>query len=208
MLVASLAVGGLAIAVHAPPAFACSCAVMEGPEQLGFADVAFSGTLDAVDGPADPLTSLDAVVYGFSVDTVFKGSTDSEAVVFSANNSASCGLEGMVVGARYVVFANVIRTDDDAAALPGSARGGLTSGLCSGTAEVGADGVPAFLGAGRPPTDAAPPSTPGAAPADDGGDGGAGWVLPTAIGVGAVAAIGLGALAFTRRRRPSLEAHG
>jgi hypothetical protein len=196
MLVTSLAVGGFAIAVHAPPASACSCLVTEGAEQFGFADVAFSGTLEEVDSPADPTTSLDAVSYGFSVDTVYKGSTDSEAVVYSANNSASCGLEGLVVGSRYVVYATVIRFDEEAAALPGSARGGLTSGLCSGTAEVDAEGVPAFLGAGRPPTDAPPANTPSAADDD-----GTGWIVPTVIGVGAVAVIGAGAFAFTRRGR-------
>ena len=129
---------------------------------------------------------------------MYKGSTDSEAVVYSANNSASCGLEGLVVGSRYVVYATVIRSDEEAAALPGSARGGLTSGLCSGTAEVAGEGVPAFLGAGRPPTDAPPAETPSAAVEDDDGTG---WIVPAGVGVAAVALIGADAFAFTRRGR-------
>jgi hypothetical protein len=200
MLVTSLAIGGLALAVHAPPASACSCAVAEGPELLGFADVAFTGTLDVVDGPADPLTSTEAVAYTFTVDTVYQGATESDTLVYSANNSASCGLEGLEVGARYLVFATTISTEEEASFLPGSEVGALTSGLCSGTAEVGAEGPPAFLGTGRPPA-GEPAASPDAAPLDDADDDGGGVpAVPIALGVVAVAAIGVGALALTRRR--------
>jgi hypothetical protein len=213
MLVTSLVVGGLALAVHAPPASACSCAVAEGPELLGFADVAFTGTLESMDGPADPLTSTEAVAYTFAVDAVYQGSTGPDVLVYSANNSASCGLEGMTVGARYVVFATTIATEEEASFLPGSQVGALTSGLCSGTAEVGAEGPPAFLGAGRPPA-GAPAETPveetpveetPEASAGDDGDGGSGWILPVSLGAGAVVLVGVavGAFAFTRRRATS-----
>jgi hypothetical protein len=209
MVAASLVAAGLAIAVHAPPAAACSCAVAEGPELLGFADVAFTGTLEAVDGPADPTTSMDAIAYGFAIDTVYKGTTEAEAVVYSANNSASCGLEGLTVGAQYVVFATRIATEEEASFLPGSEVGALTSGLCSGTAELAAAGPPAFLGAGRPPAGepAETPSGAEAAPATgaDDGDGGGAPVVPIVLGVAAVGAIGAGAFALTRRRRPATD---
>jgi hypothetical protein len=105
----------------------------------------------------------------------------------------------MTEGARYVVFATTIRTTEEASALPGSEVGGLTSGLCSGTAELGPDGPPVFLGAGRPPT-GAPTATP--TPSDDSDDGLPGWVLPTAVGAGLVALAAVGAFVVARRRRP------
>jgi hypothetical protein len=199
MIVTSVVAAGLALAVHAPPASACSCAVAEGPELLGFADVAFVGTLAEMDGPADPASSMDAIAYAFDVDTVYKGTADAQALVYSANNSASCGLEGLTVGARYVVFATRIATEEDASFLPGSQVGGLTSGLCSGTAEIGAEGPPAFLGGGRPPAGEPAESPAGEASSPSSGDDGA-PVAPIAIGVAAVAGIGAAAFALTRRR--------
>jgi hypothetical protein len=207
LVAGSLVAAGLAIAVHAQPAAACSCAVAEGPELLGFADVAFTGTLEATDGPADPASSMDAIAYDFSVEAVYKGTAEADALVYSANNSASCGLEGLTVGARYLVFATRIATEEEASFLPGSEVGALTSGLCSGTAELTAEGPPAFLGSGRPPAGqpagepAEAPTGGEAAPATGSpGDDGGVPVVPIALGAVAVAAIGVGTFAWTRRR--------
>jgi hypothetical protein len=194
-ILATLVLGiGLALATHASPAAACSCAVVEGTEQLGLADLVFAGTLDAVDGPAELETSTEAVFYRFTVDEVFKGSTTSDATVASAASSASCGLSGMTVGARYVVFATVLHTEEEARALPGASAGELSGSLCGGTAELGPDGPPAFLGQGRLPSDAGQ-GTPG-----DDGDGGSSWVVPVLVGLGALAAAGAGGLFLARRR--------
>jgi hypothetical protein len=89
------------------PAFGCSCVAQKPAQQAEEADVVFAGTLTDVDEPRQLpiLSSGDEARYTFDIDAVYAGDVASVAVVGSAWSGASCGLEGMTVGERYVVIA-------------------------------------------------------------------------------------------------------
>ena len=85
------------------------------------ADVVFTGTLVEVTPPPARLfwSSGDPATYSFDVERVHQGDIGPSTEVRSAVSGASCGLEGMQTGSRYVVFATL----DD----------GLWANLCGGT---------------------------------------------------------------------------
>ena len=97
------------------------------------------------------------MIYQFEVEQVFKGSASANASVHSVVDGGSCGLEDMLVGHRYTVFA--------------SARDGeLRANLCDGTYRGGPDAALAVVSAAvRTPVNNGPPL----------------WVIAL-IGVGAV----------------------
>ncbi len=102
---AALVLGsGLAL-VGAAPAFACSCAMQSVAEHADGADAVFAGTLTDVDG-ARSLFDGDDTTYAFEVDAVYAGDPAAVAHVTTASSGAACGLEGLEVGDRYVVFAH------------------------------------------------------------------------------------------------------
>jgi hypothetical protein len=107
IVVAALLLGAGMTLLGAAPAFACSCAAQRPAQQAGDADVVFAGTLTDIDEPRQLpiLSSGDEARYTFDVDAVYAGDVASVAVVSSAWSGASCGLEGMTVGERYVVIA-------------------------------------------------------------------------------------------------------
>jgi len=109
IVLAALVLGaGLALLVGAP-AFACSCAGQSPAQHAESADVVFAGTLTDIDEPRQfPVVGSAADSrYTFDVDAVYAGDPAPVARVSSAWSGASCGLEGMEVGERYVVFAHV-----------------------------------------------------------------------------------------------------
>lgn len=116
---AALVLGaGLALVGNAP-AFACSCALQSVAEHADGADVVFAGTLTEAD-VAGSVFNGDQTTYAFEVDAVYAGDPAPVAHVSTASSGSACGLEGLVVGERYVVFAD----DGD---------GGLSASLCGGT---------------------------------------------------------------------------
>lgn len=120
LAVALLAGAGLVILAPSP-AMACSCVPAGTGQPVRWADAVFEATVTDVDEP--PLrglvSSTDPRTYHVEVQTVFEGEPADE--VRSAMSGASCGLEGVSEGDRYVFFAT---TETD----------GLWTSLCSGTA--------------------------------------------------------------------------
>ncbi|HEX6148464.1 hypothetical protein [Nocardioides sp.] len=107
ILIAAVLLGaGLALGA---PAFACSCVAQTPAQYAEGADVVFAGTLTDIDEPRQfPVVSSAAETrYTFDVDAVYAGDPAPVTRVGSAWSGASCGLEGMDVGERYVVFAYV-----------------------------------------------------------------------------------------------------
>ena len=153
LLTTVLTVPALLLAVSSP-ASACDCVDGTSAQHARWADVVVSGMLE--EGPAGGFHQ-DAVTYSFAVDEVFKGAAGPALTVASEGSGAACGLERMVEGARYVVFA----THDD---LMGEEGDRLWAHLCGGTARA-TDGLVATVegqvGDGRPPDPALP--DPGAA---------------------------------------------
>lgn len=136
------------VVVTASPSFACSCARAGTAEYVDNAVAVFTGTVtDKEPPPKRPvMSSMDPVTYTFDVERSFKGDVASPTEVLSAMSGASCGLEGVRAGKRYVVFAHQGRSGD------------LWGSLCGGTApwsaELEAD-VVAATGPGTPPADGA-----------------------------------------------------
>lgn len=190
---AALVTGGAA------PAFACSCAYNQTSDFVAAADEIFTGTLvRMVDPPqSGVVSSSDPVTYTVEVDGVHRGDVASVATFESAMSGASCGLEGMVVGERYLVFASI----------DGSRR---TSSSCSGTAAAAPGlerAVARLAGAPMPPlsgTDVEPTATPAVASADDPeGTAVTSWAtgVGVALVVGGLVVGGLVALGLRRRHR-------
>lgn len=113
----------LLMTVGAAPASACSCAYAQPRQFVDGADEILAGTLVQVDQPSRGLfsSSSDPVSYTVAVDDVYRGTLGTEVEFESAQDGSSCGLEGMEVDRRYVVF---LQTD-------GETR---TASLCGGTA--------------------------------------------------------------------------
>ncbi len=177
----------------AGPALACSCAYQHMPEFVDGADEIFAGTLTGTSGPPERgvVSSTDPITYAVEVDAVYRGDVGSVAYFESAMSGASCGLEGMEVDRRYLVF---VSTD-------GSERAATS---CGGTAPATpgrVDAIERLTGAPAEPAVGADTRKPRAA------DGvvGAGapeqrtvpaWTI-VAAGIGAAALLG----ARLRRRR-------
>ncbi|MGH3348102.1 MAG: hypothetical protein ACRDO4_14075 [Nocardioides sp.] len=109
IVLAALVLGAALALLGGAPAFACSCAAQSPAQHAEDADVVFAGTLTDVDEPRQfPVVSSAAeATYTFDVDAVYAGDPAPVTRVGSAWSGASCGLEGMAVGERYVVFAYV-----------------------------------------------------------------------------------------------------
>jgi hypothetical protein len=111
------------VALTATPSHACSCVTGSPAQYLRWADTVFTGTLTDIDPPSQRavMSSTDPNTYTFEVDRSFQGDHGSPVEVKSAMSGASCGLEWMRVGVRYLVYA----TSED---------GELWASLCGGTA--------------------------------------------------------------------------
>ena len=140
--------GALSLVVlGAAPSFACSCAMAGTEQYVDGADAVFTGTVtDKEPPPQRPvMSSMDPVTYTFDVERAFKGDLSDPLPVLSASSGASCGLEGVRVGQRYVVFASESKRGDH----------DLWASLCGGTALWSADleaDVVAATGPGTTPT--------------------------------------------------------
>lgn len=153
----------VALVSFASPAYACSCMAADPAQMLEFGPIAFVGTVSGA-GAAAGTTSLT-----FEVDTVLAGEVPAQVQVFTAGDSAACGIEA-AVGTRIAVFAN-------------DEGGMLTSDLCSTTdAESALDA----LGPGTSPSGTSVETAPFDWPAV--------W-----LGAGAITLVGAGWLVTRRR---------
>lgn len=121
-LVLAALLGAAGLVLFTPvAAHACSCVGGDVAAYADRADVVFTGTLVEVTPPPARLfwSSGDPATYSFDVERVHQGEVGASTEVRSAVSGASCGLEGMQDGSRYVVFATL----DD----------GLWANLCGGT---------------------------------------------------------------------------
>ena len=146
VLIVALVVS-LWLPMSATPAAACTCEIKTSVQHAARADVVFTGRLQEIDAGVRGLirSSMDPVTYRFEVERVFKGEVPQNASVVSAADGGSCGIEGMMVGARYTIFA---QTD----------AGSLRSGLCGGTHLGDPDPAVAVMsGLVLPPVIGAPP---------------------------------------------------
>jgi hypothetical protein len=137
------------VVVGAGPSWACSCAVVDTAGHVSGADVVLVGTLTEVDPPPKRavMSSTDPASFHVDVERVLKGTSGPQAQIRSANSGASCGLEGMEPGRRYVFFA-----------VYGGGEGGppdaLWANLCGGTGRATASlvaEVEKLTGAGAAP---------------------------------------------------------
>lgn len=175
-------VGALALVALSPtPSYACSCALSDTEAFVGFADVVMVGTIDDRDPPLAGRTT-DPAVYTVSVDRVLKGQAAPVVAVLSPDSGASCGLEGIELGQRYVVFAahrDLMGKDSDQ----------LWAILCGGTApatDAFVADVQGFTGSGGPPAggSAAYESDLTVTLDDAGGPVGGDWGGPLALAAG------------------------
>lgn len=99
---------GAGLTIAAKPAIACSCAMSDTADSIAYADRVFTGTV--VDRRETPprldgsRSSADPVYYVFEVDQAWKGEVYETMTLYSAESSASCGMEFMQ-GEKYLVFA-------------------------------------------------------------------------------------------------------
>lgn len=116
----------------AEPAAACSCVQRTVQEQLAHADAVVSARL------LERRQEGQSVFYEFFGTERFKGDVTPGFEVRTAASGASCGLEGLVVGQRYVVFMQ-------------EEQGAFEASLCGGTRQVSAtfvERVEGFTGPG------------------------------------------------------------
>ena len=101
-----LTVAGLVLIAPAP-AWACSCAQGDADEFARWADVVVVGTVTDREPPPpeEVMSTADPATYTVAVTRVLKGEAAPTTQVLSAISGASCGLEGIEIGAEYVVFA-------------------------------------------------------------------------------------------------------
>lgn len=150
VLCASLFAALSIVVVGAGPSFACSCVADDAAGHVEGATVVVSGTVtDVVPPPSTKvMSSLDPATYVVDVDQVFKGQADQTVEVLSPNSGASCGLENVEPGRRYVVFASH-------QSMEGADTDHLWANLCGGTGPATPELLAAVEDVTGPPTTAA-----------------------------------------------------
>jgi len=179
-----IAVPAALFAADAPDASACSCAMIPSLAQAAErADAVFAGKVTKIEEPFAARvirSSADPIYVSFEVERVWKGNVGADAVISTAQESASCGYPYFDSGKSFLVFAY-------------EEEGELKTGLCSGTGpaddmqkivdELGEGSVIAAAGGG--------PGGSAAGGGDSGGSGGgAGGSGSKPIGADAAVAAG------------------
>jgi hypothetical protein len=187
------------VVVGAAPSFACSCAGGGAADFVGRAGVVVSGTVTDVLAPSERrvMSSMDPATYVVDVDQVFKGESGSTLEVLSPNSGASCGLEDVEPGGRYVVFASH-------QSMEGHDPEHLWANLCGGTGPATPKLLAAVEDVTGPPATGAVTTAYGSEltisfdaatdqqPSDD--DWLAGWALPIGLVAGGSLVLLTGAL--------------
>lgn len=189
LVLLALVLAPVPVVVTATAASACSCAFSEPEELVAMADVIVTGTVSDIDG-SGWASGTDPVWYTLDVDEVFQGEATATMVFSSAADGASCGLENVRAGTRYVVFLT-----DGSSQLP-HVSDGLTSSLCSGTQAYDGSGAMADTLAelgGEPPQ----AGTTGSVPVMTGS------LQPWLLGAGAALLVATVGLVLRLRRRAS-----
>lgn len=95
----------LPMLVRTDTAFACSCAVgSDLNSQLQAADVAFSGEVERIETGGQGVVGEAMYAVTFEVDEYWKGDLGERVTVYTATNSAACGI-GFEEGTDYFVLA-------------------------------------------------------------------------------------------------------
>lgn len=183
-LMAGLVVAGGAVLAVPGTAHACSCVTAEPRQLVEWADaVVWAEVTDA----RMPLSGTGEAHYLLDVERVYKGEVTQRVRVDSAASGAACGLEGIEAGGRYAFF------------LLGDSSP-YEANLCGGSGGVERERLEKVLGAAERPAAEGVIDPAGARP-DPGGP----ERLPLSpysyagMGAGALAAVGLAALAWLRR---------
>lgn len=177
----------------AGPALACSCAYQRTGEFAAAADEIFTGTLTAMTEPprTGVVSSTHPITYTVAVDAVYRGDVGSVAFFESAMSGASCGLEGMTVERRYLVF---VGTD-------GSKRAATSCGGTAPATPARMDAIERLTGAPAEPATAVVATTSRAAAGARGEEDSGLRAVPArtivTAGIGAAVLVGAGLL---RRR--------
>ncbi|MCM3629759.1 hypothetical protein M3194_20675 [Paenibacillus glycanilyticus] len=109
MMSSFLLLFGSVIFIYPTRAMACSCAALPNiQEQLQRKTAVFSGKVESIKEPSRNrmFSSADAVKVVLSVNEIWKGELGTEATVYTAVSSESCGYEGFRVGETYIVYAS------------------------------------------------------------------------------------------------------
>jgi hypothetical protein len=188
----------------APRPAAADCGPLKPGEQLvKEAQVVFAGTLVDATLPITTPTNLEAAVYTFSVDTIFKGQLKDSVNVYAMPPTAPDALSAMREGQRYVMFSLIIAPGNPYRPI-GTPDNALFSNKCMGVLPFEQDAIlPAFLGKGKVPetiiTIPPPPSTiPGALVADEPLED---WKKPVGKVLVGLAVVGVAARLLAIRRR-------
>lgn len=178
VLLAALTGAVALVVLPAAPSSACSCVQGTPQEYVDSADVVVLGTVTDRQGPPlrPVMSSGDPATYTVQVEQVFKGDVPPTAYVLSADSGASCGLEGVEEGGRYVVFAD-------------RSGGELWASLCGGTAPADPRLLDEVVAASGPPQAPDPRAEPTIRPTA-----GAGLALPVAVAGGLALVLLAGAL--------------
>jgi hypothetical protein len=149
------------------------------------ADVVVAGELVSTEQtpPNDKgvISSSDPTTYTVAVSAIYKGKPTSELSFRSAADGASCGVEGLKEGRKYVYFLD-------------RSKGGYTANLCNGTGQVPEAKIAAITSPAQAPV---PEST--VIDEDLPAQNAVPWLYPT-LGAGALVALGAALLGLRRRR--------
>ena len=180
LLLAALVAALTTVVVTAGPSFACSCASAGPADFVDRAEVVVTGTVTHIAPPPQKavMSSADPTTYTFEVDGVHKGEAGTTIEVLSPSSGASCGLENVEEGTRYVLFAGH-------QSLEGKDKEHLWANLCGGTGRATPEYVTAvedITGPGQPMDDG---TVTGGGSGGAAGDDLAPWALPIGLAAGA-----------------------
>lgn len=134
MVLCALLVFMTLLTVRPQVTYACSCVVPAPPlEAMENSTAVFEGTVISIKKPSGLLqSSADPEQVTFQVGARWKGEVGEQLTLSTAQSSDSCGFE-FTEGERYLVYA---RGEADGGGEKGNEEsGGLTTSLCSRTAE-------------------------------------------------------------------------
>ncbi len=105
---------GSVVLLSGSPAFACSCVMSDVPQQADWASEVFVGTVTSVKEDGGAIRGDESVVYGVTVDRVWKGNPDSSVRLETASSSASCGVGNLPKGREVAFFVSPGEAGSDA----------------------------------------------------------------------------------------------